>query len=187
MESEEHYIEFERENDRLREGKRTVTTLLIIFIITTVLSIGYIALSEFDKPLFGKWPKMANEYEAMQIRVDSLVYMKYTIDSLASSNMILAENSEKQDGVFFEVQIGAFEKFNLEKYKAQLAKLRSENVDKMDKYSLGKFRNYYTANAFKRDIEKMGIKGAFIVGKIDGQRVDDISKAIKASRKKIYR
>lgn len=186
MESEEHYIEFERENDRLREGKRTLTTLLIIFCITTVLAVGYIALSEIDQPLFGKWPKMARDYQAMEFRVDSLAYMKSAIDSLESSNALLAENSEKQEGVFFEVQIGAFENFNLEKYKEQLAELRSESVDQLDKYCLGKFRKYTTAQAFKKDMEKMGIKGAFIVGKINGERVE-ISQAVKESKKKIYR
>jgi hypothetical protein len=113
--------------------------------------------------------------------------MKSAIDSLESVNVLLAQASERQEGVFFEVQIGAFEHFNLERYKEQLAQLKSESVDQLDKYTLGKFRKYADAKNFKHDIEKMGIQGAFIVGRIDGKRVDNLDEAIKASKKKVYR
>jgi trehalose-6-phosphate synthase len=186
MESEDQYIHFENEQERLRSSKGRAVGVMVVFIIISILALGYIALSEFRQPLFGKWPQMAKEYEEMRYKVDSLTYMKTAIDSLESVNVLLAEASERQEGVFFEVQIGAFEHFDLEKYKEQLAALKSESVDQMDKYTLGKFRKYSDAQNFKRDIEKMGIQGAFIVGKIDGQRAE-ISDAVKASRRKIYR
>jgi hypothetical protein len=50
---------------------------------------------------------------------------------------------------------------------------------------LGKFRSFKTAQEFNNDIKKMGIADAFIVGKIDGQRVD-LQEAVKASKKSLY-
>jgi hypothetical protein len=186
MEAEDQYIQFENEQERLRAGKRRAVGFMVVFLIISLLACGYIALSELKEPPFGKWPQMARDFEEMQYKADSLGYMKSAIDSLESVNVLLAEASERQEGVFFEVQIGAFEHFNLEQYREQLAKLKSESVDQLDKYTLGKFRKYADAKNFKHDIEKMGIQGAFIIGKVDGQRVE-ISDDVRASKKKIYR
>jgi hypothetical protein len=187
MEAEDQYIQFENEQERLRAGKRRAVGFMIVFLIISLLACGYIALSELKEPPFGKWPQMARDFEEMQYKADSLGYMKSAIDSLESVNVLLAQASDRQEGVFFEVQIGAFEHFNLQQYKEQLAQLKSESVDQLDKYTLGKFRKYSDAKNFKRDIEKMGIQGAFIVGRIDGQRVDDLNEAIRESKRKVYR
>jgi len=186
MDAEEQFLELERENSRLRSSKGGITAALIVFIVLFLLAIGYVGLSEWDQPLFGKWPRIQQEYEVMTTKMDSLRIMRAVVDSVESVNNILVENSDKQEGVFFEVQIGAFEHFNLEQYKTQLAQLRHESVNQLDKYTLGRFRNYKMAQAFKKDIEKMGIQGSFIVGKINGQRVE-ITEAVKASKKGIYR
>jgi hypothetical protein len=52
----------------------------------------------------------------------------------------------------------------------------------MNKYVLGRFRNYKRAEAFKRDVQRMGVADAFISATIDGREVD-IKDAIKASRR----
>ncbi len=52
----------------------------------------------------------------------------------------------------------------------------------MNKYVLGRFRNFKRAEAFKNSVQQMGIADAFIAGTIDGQRVE-LSEAVKASRK----
>jgi hypothetical protein len=107
------------------------------------------------------------------------------MDSLVAANNILSEQTETQEGVFFEVQIGAFEHFNLDQYVQELARLKKEEIDVMDKYTLGKFRDFKNAQAFNDDIKKMGIADAFIVGKINGQRVE-LNDAVKESKKRRY-
>ncbi|MEM9672108.1 MAG: hypothetical protein AAF992_05905, partial [Bacteroidota bacterium] len=41
----------------------------------------------------------------------------------------------------------------------------------LDQYTLGKFRDLEKALAFQKDVQQMGIQDAFVVAKVDGERV----------------
>ncbi len=77
-------------------------------------------------------------------------------------------------GTHFEVQIGAFQFFDLHKYRTGFSGSFKEehDTDELDKYVIAKFRKYAEADAFKRDIIRLGIDDAWIVAKKDGKRVD---------------
>lgn len=83
-------------------------------------------------------------------------------------------------GTHFEVQIGAFQFFDLHKYRKDFNKGFQEvhDTDELDKYVLAKFRLRSEAEAFKRDMIRLGIDDAWIVTKKDGKRVD-INSVIK--------
>lgn len=185
LELENEKLDLESENEELASKSKIFITTTIIFAILFVLSLGYIILSEVNEPLFGKWPQVAQDNRQLKIQLSELNGLKPTIDSLVAINNTLSEQSDTQEGVFFEVQIGAFEHFNMNQYMQELARLKKEQVDTMDKYTLGKFRNFKTAQAFNNDIKKMGIADAFIVGKINGQRVE-LQEAVVASKKTLY-
>lgn len=177
--SEQAYLELESEKLELESKKQDLEAKVGTFKIATIicavllaLSLAYIVYAEVAEPPFGKWPQVAQQNAMLHTRVDELSALKPRLDSLIAANNILSEQSDAQDGVFFEVQIGAFENFNMDKYMEQLAQLKKERVDVLDKYTLGKFRNYKTAELFTRDIKRMGIVDAFIVAKMDGQRID---------------
>jgi hypothetical protein len=185
LELENEKLDLESENEELASKSKIFITTTIIFAILFVLSLGYIILSEVNEPLFGKWPQMARDNRQLKLQLNELNGLKPAMDSLKAANNILSEQSDSQEGVFFEVQIGAFEHFNMEQYMQELARLKKEQVDLMNKYTLGRFRSFKTAQEFNNDIKKMGIADAFIVGKIDGQRVD-LQEAVKASKKSLY-
>ncbi len=172
------------ENDRLISSRATLVAGLVVSLLLLFASVGYTIYSEIKQPLFGKWPKMAEENEMLQAQAEILGKLRVESDSLREANNILVENVAPavQNGVFFEVQIGAFEKFGLQEYFEELARLRGENAEGMNKYVLGRFRNFKRAEAFKNSVQQMGIADAFIAGTIDGQRVE-LSEAVKASRK----
>ena len=167
----------EQKITNLRKRNRSLRSLLYFFIVVTLLLVAYVVYTELATPPFGKWKTVMNN----KVQTDQYnEYLLVRIDSIARANDLLMENSPLYTGVFFEVQIGAFRSFDLNKYKDALENLRYYRQDSLNKYVLGKFRNYPTAIAFQRDIVKMGISDAFIVGKIDGNRVE-ISQAIKAA------
>jgi hypothetical protein len=172
------------ENDRLISSRATLVAGLVVSLLLLFASVGYTIYSEIKQPLFGKWPKMAEENEMLQAQAETLGKLRIEFDSLREANNILVENVTPavQSGVFFEVQIGAFEKFDLQKYSEDLSRLRGENAEGMNKYVLGRFRNFKRAQAFKDDVQRMGIADAFIAGTVDGQRVE-LSDAVKASKK----
>ena len=185
LELENQKLDLESEKEGLEAKSKTFIISTIVLAVLFLLSAGYIVFSEVQAPLFGKWPKIAAENNSLKTQLDDLNGLKPAMDSLVAANNILSEQTETQEGVFFEVQIGAFEHFNLDQYVQELARLKKEEIDVMDKYTLGKFRDFKNAQAFNDDIKKMGIADAFIVGKINGQRVE-LNDAVKESKKRRY-
>lgn len=164
----ERHRNLSRRNTALRRFNRRLSSWLIAFIVAFFLLTGYLVYIEYFTPFFGRIPDLEKKYQALQAKNEEL---QMEVDSLRRVNSMLVEVSPYYTGVFFEVQIGAFENFDLEKYKEGLAKLNIDYSGPVDQYTLGKFRDLETATAFQKDIQKMGIKDAFIVAKIDGRRV----------------
>lgn len=168
----------EKKIAELKKSKRSLRSLLYFFWLVTLLAIAYVVYIEVFNPPFGKWSSiMENKVQTDQYNE----YLLVRIDSIARANDLLMENSPIYTGVFFEVQIGAFRSFDLNRYQDALENLRSYQQDSMNKYVIGKFRSYSTAKAFQKDIVRMGIQDAFIVGKINGQRVE-VGEAIKTAK-----
>ena len=107
--------------------------------------------------------------------------LKQVIVGLQNQLSILLPQTKTPPGVFFEVQIGAFENFNLDEYEAELSEMRQEKHDKKNKFLLGRFAELNKALRFENDIKRLGLSGAFIVGRIDGQLTSK-EEAIKAQK-----
>jgi hypothetical protein len=75
-------------------------------------------------------------------------------------------------GVVFKVQIGAFRNKDLSKYFENNPNFGGENDDDgMQKITLGRFRDYWEADTFKKYLREMGVNDAWIVPYKDGARV----------------
>lgn len=97
--------------------------------------------------------------------------LENTIYKLRTENEMLAENTEPPEGVFFEVQLGSFTDFDITQYTKNLAALRQEKYDGKTKLLLGRFRSFKKALLFEKDLKRMGISRAFLVGRIDDKIV----------------
>ncbi len=169
-----------KENDGLKSSVGTLRVLAIIFGILSVASIGYILFSHLKAPLFGP---VAKEHKEFAAQSEELKKLKSKVDTLQKANDILVEQQpEIEDGVFFEVQLGAFQDFNIDDYQAELSALRQEG-DATRKFTFAKFRDYKRAEKLRNDLQRMGVSGAFVVGRINGERVENIQDAIKASKR----
>jgi len=77
-----------------------------------------------------------------------------------------------EDGVVFKVQIGAFRNKDLSKYFENNENFGGEtDGDGVQKITLGKFRDYWEADTFKKYLREMGVNDAWIVPYKDGTRV----------------
>lgn len=76
------------------------------------------------------------------------------------------------EGIVFKVQIGAFKNKDLTKYIDNNPNFSGEDGDGTKKYTIGLFRDYWEADAFKKYMREMGVKDAWIVSYKDGARVD---------------
>jgi len=111
---------------------------------------------------------------------DQLRARQYSLDSLQSEVVRLkaAYEAEKRQarldvmpGLVFKVQIGAFRLFDMRKYAQDNPFFESEALGDINRYTVGRFRDLALAEAFQKDIRRLGIKDAWIVPYKDGVRI----------------
>ena len=74
-------------------------------------------------------------------------------------------------GVVFKVQIGAFRDRDMSKYFDNTENFSGETDEGVQKITLGRFRDYWEADTFKKYLREMGVSDAWIVPYKDGKRV----------------
>ncbi len=87
-----------------------------------------------------------------------------------------AQNEEPEaldeSGTWFKVQVGAFENIDMSEYFKNNPNFSGEETeDGLQRITLGRFRDYWEADKFKKTLRKMGVKEAWIVPYKDGVRV----------------
>lgn len=91
----------------------------------------------------------------------------------------------QEDGVFFEVQIGSFKDFDLDEYLNEMVEIRQEKDAVSTKLLLGRFRSVKQARLFENDMKRIGLKDAFVIGRVDNKLmdVDDAIEVLKRQNK----
>lgn len=111
---------------------------------------------------------------------DQLRARQYSVDSLQSEVMRLkaAYEAEKKQsrldvmpGLVYKVQIGAFRLFDMRKYAQDNPFFESEALGDINRYTIGRFRDLALAEAFQKDLKRLGIRDAWIVPFKDGVRI----------------
>jgi hypothetical protein len=150
---------------------------LIFFIVLSLLFLSYIIYLQFRIHHLNDRNGNKVSEEQTDSLYTALIEQSKKLDSLElvnlklkQSNDLLLENAfhQSEQGIYYEVQIGSFKDFNLDKYQEELAALKQEKVDGKTKLLLGRFRSFKKALLFENDMKRLGLKGAFIIGRIDG-------------------
>ncbi|MBC8343032.1 MAG: hypothetical protein ISR55_03245 [Bacteroidetes bacterium] len=108
--------------------------------------------------------------QRLQNLVDSIELLK--VDTSAGFQPGDPLFSEDGSGEVYEVQIGFFKSFDFDRYDSQLVNMNVEYSNGASKLLIGRFQNFEDACAFRREIIDIGIKGAFVVKKVNGVRED---------------
>jgi hypothetical protein len=75
-------------------------------------------------------------------------------------------------GYYYRIQLGAFKNFDLKnKINKDDQSIQVEYLKGLEKYMIGLFFTFEDAVAYRKDIQKMGIKDAFIVPYKEGIRI----------------
>ncbi len=90
-----------------------------------------------------------------------------------------AKNAQNQEpealdesGTWFKVQVGAFENIDMSEYFKNIPNFSGEETEEgLQRITLGRFRDYWEADRFKKTLRKMGVKEAWIVPYKEGVRV----------------
>jgi hypothetical protein len=147
-----------------------IKILLLSLSVLLLIALADLVLIETGNPLFGAPLKLKQDNRALQAQVNKLSALERIVDSLDNDNQILREQIPSENGVFYEVQIGAFQDFDLGKYKEELVRLKIEENDELKKYIIARFTSLKRAKTFLSDIQRMGIQDAFIVANVNGER-----------------
>lgn len=107
--------------------------------------------------------QMEGELQAQESRADKL-------DKIAQSQKSVMDMGI-QDGLVYRVQIGAYVFYEMSNPPDQGGDFVAERADGFNKYVIGSFREYDEAQAFKDELQKMGMNDAWVVPYIDGVRV----------------
>ena len=101
-------------------------------------------------------------------------------NSQRPDEMITDQPAVQVKGVIFQVQLGAYAQ---EQNKVQADMATGDALDLteqngMQKVVVSRFRTYQNAANLRDRLQKMGVKGAFVVAMNDGQRID-VQEAIR--------
>jgi hypothetical protein len=75
-------------------------------------------------------------------------------------------------GLWYSVQVGAYEKRDLQLYDGGLMQFRMFKDDILFKYSLGVFSSYDEAHRFRKEMLQLGLKDAFVQAYSDGKPIE---------------
>ncbi len=132
-----------------------------------------------NNELLKKYNDMRTELDkaenSMRAAENQNISMKNEIERLRTAYETTKQQQEKHivSGIVYKVQIGAFKNFDMTKYIQEKGEghFEGESADNLNKYTIGQFRDLEVAEAFKKDLRKLGIKDAFIVAYSDGKRI----------------
>lgn len=150
-----------------------------------LLAILSLALTALSLILYGQSTRVKEKYRLVkdeQLRCDSLLKAR-NLEFIAWKEMAVMEGlnlqketdtaqDESTTGIFFEVQIGSFVDFDLDEYVRDMEEIRQEKDSVSTKLLLGRFRSIRQARLFENDMKRIGLKDAFVIGRINGKLVD---------------
>lgn len=121
-----------------------------------------------------KIAELTEENRKMEAQVNAAkkAIAKAKEDAMTAQPMPATTSTVSEDGVVFKVQIGAFRNKDLSKYFENNENFGGEmNEDGTQKITIGRFRDYWEADTFKKYLREMGVNDAWIVPYKDGIRV----------------
>lgn len=126
----------------------------------------------FDQQIADKNAQI-NEYQSSvsSLRTDLAATRKQLQEVATEATTQKGGAIDDSKGVVFKVQVGAFKQKDLAKFAEDNENFSAEKEGDVNKYTLGLFRDYYEADAFKKYLREMGVKDAWIVSFKDGKRV----------------
>ncbi len=151
------------------------TTQIVIVAILAVLVVALGALQVMDY----LEPDYKAQVRFYQRNVDTL---QSEVVQLRQLNGRLVEHLGEELPIGFEVQIGAFQNYDITAADAELVRMARIEQGGMNKYILGRFSYFDDAQAFLTDVQTLGLNDAFIAGLVNGERTT-VEEAQKAARK----
>jgi hypothetical protein len=116
----------------------------------------------------GKAMMQDSALKQMEMELASAKEKAAKASEISEAMAVNKENAPLNKGLVFAVQLGAYRNFSLTTPKKGIS---TDSNDGMNKYLLGAFANLRLAEAFKKEVQVMGIKDAWIFAFHNGKRI----------------
>ncbi len=128
------------------------------------------SLQQRDQEIESETSEYRNQLSSRDAELATLKSKREQLEKANAS----APKKEKEIGLSYKVQIGAYRELDISSQANDQTDLRAEEYEGVKRYTLGRFKTLGDAEAFRSHIRKMGVKDAFIVGYKDGVRDDSL-------------
>jgi SMC interacting uncharacterized protein involved in chromosome segregation len=132
----------------------------------TELNEKYNALKIESENKVSNEEKLQAEVEAKNAEIELLKKQMADLQYVDENN-----GSDPENGLAFFVQMGAYEKFDMNHYFEGIKCMNVQINDELNKYVIGSFTDPVQAESFKTDVQKLGIEDAWVVPILDGKRI----------------
>ena len=97
-----------------------------------------------------------------------------SMKTLAAQYAALKLQEEKRDqipmGTVYQIQLGFYEKLDLKSFNREGIMVKAEESNAGKRYVIGYFKNLEDAKRFNKDMQKLGVKDAFVSKYDNGER-----------------
>jgi hypothetical protein len=154
-------------------GKKGLVIALVIFIVLFAVSAGLLIyqMAGEGKGLLTWQPEEAANVEMVGQLRSQLEESEAENERLQDQIFSLESELDRfrqgeQDwmsGVVYEVQIGAFEFYDMRRYEDNILQMQMDKDNDYSRLTVGRFRDIADARYFRDDLKRMGVNGAVII------------------------
>ncbi|AXT52768.1 SPOR domain-containing protein [Aquimarina sp. BL5] len=166
------------EQENARKFKIATIILGIIALLGVAGTVYFMKFSTSD----GMISKSESNKQSAMLK-NKITELEETIKNLSMDQEINASENEidnqdnelekasLQDELVYAVQIGAFEEKDLSLYSDKFVNFKEIKAGSFNKYALGNFASLSEAKKFRRELVRLGFRGAFIASYQNGKRI----------------
>ncbi|WP_299259938.1 SPOR domain-containing protein [uncultured Aquimarina sp.] len=163
------------EEENSRKFKIATIILGIIALLGVAGTVYFMKFNTSD----GMISKSESNKQSVMLK-NKITELEETIKNLSMDQEINASENEMdneqekaslQDELIYAVQIGAFEEKDLSLYSDKFVNFKEIKAGSFNKYALGNFASLSEAKKFRRELVRLGFRGAFIASYQSGKRI----------------
>ncbi|WP_299247001.1 SPOR domain-containing protein [uncultured Aquimarina sp.] len=163
------------EQENARKFKIATIILGIIALLGVAGTVYFMGFNTSD----GMISKSESNKQSAMLK-NKITELEETIKNLSMDQEINASGNEiddeeekasLQNELIYAVQIGAFEEKDLSLYSDKFVNFKEIKAGSFNKYALGNFASLSEAKKFRRELVRLGFRGAFIASYQNGQRI----------------
>lgn len=168
------YVRNKVVKDEQEKSQKFKIATIILGIIAILGVAGTVYFMNFNTP--DNMISQKKHKAEVSTRDNTIAELKETIQNLSMNQEVdgtktTTSSRSLTDELVYAVQIGAFESKDLSLYSENFVNFKEIKSEGYNKYAIGNFSDLNEAKVFRREIVRLGFRGAFIASYQNGERI----------------